>query len=752
MPAHPDDVEARIDELIADMTIEEKAGQLTQFFYFSGIDPSQAEALPDADAEMLAVQPQMVEQALAAGRVGSLLFVRDPGETNRLQRLAIEGNRHGIPVLFGFDVIHGFRTIMPVPIAMAASWDPVVVRDVQSVAATEARAIGLHWTFAPMVDVGRDPRWGRMIEGAGEDPVLGAAMAAAQVTGFQGGAQVAPGRVMSGPKHFAGYGYSMGGRDYAEADISESTMRTVVLVPFTAAIDAGAGNIMSAYMNRNGIPATGDPWLLRTVLRDEWGFDGFVVSDAQAVHNLTTHGYAADLTEAAIAGLGAGCDMEMAIVEPAYGRLPEAVANGDLDEALIDESVRRVLRAKFTLGLFDDPYVDEDQARRVLDDPAHRVTARMAAESTFVLLKNDDSLLPLDVNSLSSIAISGPLAASRRDALGPWVFEHDLDEVITIVDGLRSAVGNSVRVDYAPGVRPAQRLYPSIFDVWPDNIPQDPTDFDDDAELQQAVDQAAAADVAVVVIGEWQNMIGENASRATLDLPGRQLELLQAVAATGTPTVALVMTGRPVELGWAVEEIPAIMQIWYPGSQAGAAVANALLGRVSPAGRLPFTWPRSAGQIPLFYSHSVSHDPTGQSRRYWDQEHTPLFPFGYGLSYSTFTYGPVRLDRDSIGPDDQVTVSVEVTNVGQRPADEVVQLYVHQTHGTSARPIRELKGFHRLSLAPGAGQTVSFTLGRHELQYWNSTARDWVFDRARYEVGVGGDSTVALSASFTVTD
>lgn len=733
-----------VERLVAAMTLEEKAGQLVQFFHLSGLDAGEADASGRAD------QPAMVEAELEKGLVGALLFARRASLINRLQRRTIDGNRHGIPALFGFDVIHGFRTIFPVPIALAASWDPDIIERSQSVAAREARAVGIHWSFAPMCDIARDPRWGRLVESAGEDPVLGAAVAAAQVRGLQGGAQVQPGHVLAGPKHFAGYGFALGGRDYDEVDMSESQLWNVALPPFKAAIDAGAGNVMTAYMDLNGIPATGDPWLLSEVLRDTWGFNGFVVSDAQAVHNLVTHGFAADLADAAARGLDAGCDLEMALFDPAYGHLPDAVRSGLIDEAAVDASVRRVLHAKFALGLFDDPYVDEDAAEDVLADPTHRELACVAAERSMVLLKNIDGTLPLHTSGALRIAVIGPMADSRRDTLGPWVFDHDLDETITILDGIRQRAGDDAEVHYAPGVRPARRLFPSMFDMFPGNTPADPDDFDDDVELQRAVDLAASAGVAIAVIGEWQHMIGESASRSSLDLPGRQLELLQRMHETGTPLVVVVMNGRPLDLRWADENAAAILDAWYPGTSGGRAVASVLFGDVAPAGRLPFTWPRTVGQVPLIYSHTVSHQPDKQSQRYWDIDGTPLYAFGYGLSYTTFTYGEVELDKTSIAPDEELTASVNVTNTGRRDADEVVQLYLHQLHGSASRPIRELKAFRRVHLRAGETARVSFRLGRRQLEYWNTRSRTWVIDPTVFNVGVGGDSNAMLTARFSV--
>jgi beta-glucosidase len=735
---------SRADELIAQMTPEELAGQLTQYFYFRLPDGA---AIPAFDAD---AQPREAEAALREGGAGSLLFVTKPGEINRLQRMTIEGNRLGIPALFGFDVIHGLRTILPVPIAMAASWDPDTIERGQAMSAREARAVGIHWTFAPMVDIARDPRWGRIIEGAGEDPFLGAAVAAAQVRGFQGESIGSPERIIAGPKHFAGYGAAVGGRDYDEANVSDSELWNVYFPPFQAAVEAGAGNMMTAYMDLNGIPATGSPWLFTEVLRDTWGFEGFVVSDANAVRNLVTHGFAVDLADAAARAVNAGVDVEMAVSDPAYRHLPAALDSGEADPAKIEASVRRLLDAKLRMGLFDNPYVDEAAAAEVLADPAHRTIARTTAERSAVLLRNEGDLLPLSTASLRSIAVLGPLADSKRDTIGPWVFDFDLDETVTVLDGIRARAGASVEVEFARGVSAGQRVFPSMFDMFGGNAPVDPDGFDETAEFQHAVDVAAAADVAIVVVGEWQNMIGEAASRSSLELPGRQLELLQAVVATGTPVVALVMNGRPLDLRWPAEHVPAILDIWYPGTRGGEAVANVLFGDVSPGGKLPFTWPRTVGQVPLVYSRTQSHEPENQTTRYWDEASTPLFVFGHGLSYGRVEYANLAVDQTVVGLGDSVTVSVDVTNVGLRQADEVVQLYIHQRHGSASRPVRELKGFKRITLEPGESQAVHFTIDAGHRRYWNATARDWVLDPTTFDVWVGGDSSCELATSFEV--
>ncbi|MGM7774680.1 glycoside hydrolase family 3 N-terminal domain-containing protein [Arthrobacter sp. KNU-44] len=736
-------VQKRVKRLLAAMTLEEKIAQLTQYFYFQL--PPHAEPALDFDADE---QPLMVEEAIRSGSVGSLLFVSRASEINRLQRMVIEGNRLGIPALFGFDVIHGLRTILPVPIALAASWDPVQVEAAQRVAAREARAVGINWTFAPMIDIARDPRWGRMIEGAGEDPFLGSAMAAAQVRGFQGQALDSADSVLSGPKHFVGYGAAVGGRDYDEVDLSESSLWNTYFPPFKAAVDAGAANIMTAYMTLNGIPAAGSPWLFDDVLRKTWGFEGFVVSDANVVKNLVTHGFAADAPDAAERALRAGVDMEMAITDPAYSHLADRAAAEPELVRLIDESVSRVLTAKALSGVLDAPFVDEDNARRVLADPEHRRVAQRAAERSAVLLRNEGELLPLDADSLTSVAVIGPLADSARDTIGPWVFDYDLDETVTILEGIRKRVGDTAAVHYAPGIPVVQRAHASMFDQFGRNRPSDADGFDPDAAFADAIASAQDADVAIVVIGEWQNMVGEAASRSSLELPGEQLKLLQAVVATGTPTVALVMNGRPLDLRWAADHVPAILDIWYPGTRGGDAAAALLFGDVSPGGKLPFSWPRSVGQVPMTYSHTRSHEPQNQWRRYWDETNTPLFPFGFGLTYGPVEYSEIELDRTSVGLDETVTATIRITNQGARPVEEVVQLYLHQQYGAAARPVRELKGFHRVSLEVGETQEITFALDAESRTYWSSATRGWVRDVSRFDVWIGGSSSAETHAAF----
>lgn len=746
-------IEERVNDLLSRLSLEEKAGQLTQYFHMGVAMNMPADFdldLVPEEHRVFLEQPLMVEEAIKSGRAGSILFATEPGTINRLQRLAIEHSSHGIPLLVGFDVIHGFRTVFPAPIALAASWSPETIANAQAIAAKEARAVGINWTFAPMVDIARDPRWGRIFEGAGEDPVLASAVAAAQVRGFQG--DLGDENVLAGPKHFLGYGASRGGRDYDDAEISDSELWNVYLPPFRAAIEAGAVNVMSAYMDLNGVPASGNRWLLTDLLRGEMGFEGFTVSDANAVRSMETQHFARDLIDASARGVSAGLDMEMCMFDPAYSRLPEAVANGLVSEDVIDEAVRRVLAAKFRLGLFEKSFVDEDAASTVLHAAEHRDAAQSAAEHSMVLLKNDGQVLPLAPDGLQSIAVIGQLAASKRDTLGPWVFNHETSEAVTIVDALRRRVGEGTRLDYAPGAGLTERLFPSPFDRMDSTVETTPTDYDDDAAIAHAVELAAGADVAVVVVGQRQNQIGEKASVSTLDLPGRQLEQLQRITETGTPVVLVVMTGRPVDLQWADGNVPAILQAWYPGSRGGDAVARILFGDVSPAGRLPFTWPRDVGQVPMIYSHNRTFHPGEQGERYYNDPSTPLYPFGHGLSYATFKYDNPSLESEVIGVGDTVSVSVEITNTSNRPADEVAQLYIHQRYGTSSRPVRELKQFARVNIKPGATETVTFELGPEQFKYWSAATRDYVQDESTFDIWVGGTSVADLHARLEVTD
>ncbi|MET0269296.1 MAG: glycoside hydrolase family 3 N-terminal domain-containing protein [Sphingomonas sp.] len=723
-------VRARVEALLAQMTPEEKAAQATTSF-----------ALPI---------PQMkkLTDARASSGGGSLLFVSDPAEANRLQRLAVETSRLKIPMLFGFDLVHGLSTIFPVPIANAASWDPATVEKASAASAAEARAVGIHWAFAPMVDIARDARWGRIVEGAGEDPYLGSAMAAAQVRGLQGPALGTPGRVIAGPKHFVGYGAATGARDYDEVDMSDAQLHNVYLPPFKAAIDAGAGNIMAAYMGFNGVPVTANRRLLVDVLRGELGFKGWVVGDNENVSSLKTHGVAATPTDAAALALKSGLDMEMNLLGPTFANLPKAIAAGQADLADLDEAVRRILTAKVRMGLFEKPYVDEKAAPGLLRRPATLDLARIAAERSAVLLRNEGDLLPLDRRRIRSVAVIGTLADSPRDTLGPWSFNQNRPATQTILAGLRDKLGKSASISYSPGVAIPARVNPSPFVTLDKDIVR-PVPKDDDSGIADAVAAARAADVAVLVLGETQDRAGESASTSSLDLPGRQQELLDAVVATGKPTVVVLMNSRPLDLKGT--KAAAILDIWYPGSRGGDATANLLFGDAVPGGKLPFTWLRDAGQAPLFYARLNSHDPRNAEKRYWNESAAPLYPFGFGLSYATFRYSDIKVDAAEAGPQRDVTVSATVENTGSRRADEVAQLYIHQRVGSAARPVRELKGFQRVTLRPGERRTLTFRLSDAELRYWSAAKRGWTVENSVFDVAVGGDSNAPFATTFKTT-
>ena len=730
----PDDkaVEKRVNALLDRMTLEEKIGQLSQLFLFG---PS-----------------KQVDDALAKGQLGSLLFVTDPARINSLQRIAVEKSRLHIPLIFGFDVIHGFRTIFPVPIAMAASWDPSMVSAAQAIAAKEASSVGINWTFAPMVDIARDPRWGRIVEGAGEDPWLGSAMAAAQVRGFQGEYIGSPDHVLACMKHFAGYGAAEGGRDYDASNISETLLWNVYLRPFHAAVEAGVGSAMSAYMDLNDVPATGNRWLLHDVLRGDWRFQGFVVSDANAVKSLVVHGFAKDLPDAAVLALDAGVDMEMAIGTTAYSQnLAAAISSGKVTVQQIEEADRAVLGMKVRLGLFEHPYVDEARAARALATPEHRTAARVAAERSAVLLRNEGRLLPLGKTAYAKIAVVGPLADSQVDTLGSWAFNEDLTETVTVLAGLRNKAGSQAQLTFAPGVE-ISRKFPSPFAQLSRSKPPAPWTLEQaKAELRKAADLAGSSDLTILVLGETQQMSGESASRESLALPGNEEQLLEAVAATGKPVVLVLLNGRPLDIRWAAQHIPAILEAWYPGTQGGNAVANLLFGDAVPGGKLPVTWPRDAGQVPIYYAHNTTQGPESQGKRYWDEESTPLYPFGYGLSYSTFTFSNLHVSQPQFRIGQTAEVTADVENTGPSTADEVPQIYIHQQYGSTSRPVRELKGFERITLAAHEKKTVHFSLGSNELSYWSAAKKAWVEEPARFDVWVGADSQATLHGSFTIT-
>ncbi len=730
----------RAQALLKQMTVDEKVGQLTQS---AGVQiPGLGSDKPDA----------MIVQ----GKVGSVLWLIDVKEINRLQHLAVEKSRLHIPILFGFDVIHGYRTVFPVPLAMASSWDPSVEEQAQKFAGSDARAAGIQWTFTPMVDIARDARWGRIVEGAGEDPYLGSAMARAQVLGFQG-STLGHDSVVACVKHFAGYGAAEGGRDYDSSYIPEVLFRNVYLPPFHAAAEAGAGSFMSAYMDLNDVPASGNPWLLTDILRKEWGFKGFVVSDAFAVASLQTHGYASDPADAAYKAISAGLNMDMASQTYAQN-LPKLVADGKVTQAQLDALVLPILEIKYAIGLFDQPYVDEAKVEPTLNRPEGLALERKIGARSMVLLKNENHTLPLGKN-LKKVAVIGPLADSTADIEGGWTVEGLFgggakNHPITVLAGLKSRLGSGVQVTYVPGPTPS-RVYPSMLDAMTGKKPQPAPTASEIAEwLDKTKAAAADADVVIAVMGESANMSSEAASRANLELPGIQEQMLELAAQSGKPVVLILQNGRPLDIHWAAEHVPAILEAWYPGTEGGNAVADVLFGDVNPGGKLPVSWPRTSGQEPLYYNHNLTHEPEDRptfTSRYWDVSSKPLYPFGYGLTYTTFTFGNLRLSKTSLKAGETTEVQVDVTNTGSIAGDAVGQVYIHQRSGSASRPVRQLKGFKRVTLKAGETQTLHFALGKDELSYWSPESKAWTVEPASFDVWAGEDSTAALHAQFDVT-
>lgn len=727
-------VAERVDALLGRMSLEEKVGQLAQI---GGADWNQG---------------PKPEDVIRKGGAGSVLWLNDTKKFNALQKIAVEESPSGIPLLFALDVIHGYRTIFPVPLAMASSWDPAVAEQGQAVAAKEARAAGLHWTFGPMLDIARDARWGRIVEGAGEDPYLGSAMAAAQVRGFQGDDLSDPERVLACAKHFVGYGASDGGRDYDPVFLSEAQLRNVYFPPFQSAVNAGVATFMSAYMDLNNVPASGNRWLLRDVLRGEWGFEGFVVSDAIAVGNLVVQGYARDKREAALRSLKAGLNMDMAssfYLESLVG----LVNDGSLSMADIDEMVRPILAIKVRMGLFENPYVDEALLEKVVAAPEHRQAARLAAQRSMVLLRNEGGLLPLS-KELKNVAVIGPLADSMEATEGSWMVFGHKPAAVTVLQGVRAKLPGA-NVTHAPGPD-INRDIPHPFGEF-DMTAKKPIQTPEDAEaaFQTAVETAKGADLVIMVLGENADMAGEFASRGSLDLPGRQEELLKAVSALGKPIVLVLLNGRPLSIRWAAEHVPAILEAWEPGTEGGTAVADILFGDVNPGGKLPVCFPRNGNHAPLYYARTITHLPESSERyrsRYWDSPTTPLYPFGFGLSYTTFSFTNLKVSASQVKVGQSVTVTADVTNTGKVAGDEVVQLYIHQKWGTDSRPMRELKGFERITLQPGETKTVTFQLGPNELGYWSTNAGKWIQDTAPFDLWVGADSLATLHADLEVVD
>jgi len=742
-------VEHKVDALLAKMTLAEKIGQLVQY----NDQGSSAPTAADSDAA-IAVNPETRDHVDALelarkGELGSMLNVIGAAKTRRFQEAAMH-SRLGIPILFGADVIHGYRTIYPVPLGLSASWDPQLVQDVSHMAAVEATTAGVKWFYSPMVDISRDARWGRSTEGAGEDAYLGSVMAKAYIRGYQGTDLSKPESVAASVKHFAAYGAAEAGREYNTTDMSDIRLRQVYLPPYKAAVEAGAATMMSSFNALNGVPATANPYLMTDILRKEWGFDGFVVSDYTAVMELTHHGIALDAATATQKALDAGVEVDM--MSHFYDtQIPKLLKEGRLSMATVDEAVRRVLRVKFALGLFEHPYARGTEVTRAVD--AHRPLARRAAEESFVLLKNGGHgaapVLPLS-SGVKKLALIGPLADNAAEMQGAWGGAQHQPDVITLRNGL------AARMKQQGG----ELLYAKGTDI----------ESDSEAGFAAAKQAAEQADVVVMALGESSSMSGEAGSRAHLDLPGNQQKLLESIVATGKPVVLLVFSGRPLVLDWADQHVPAIMETWFPGTEAGNAVADVLFGDVAPSGKLTMSFPRAVGQEPLYYDQfptgrpagdaDLSKPPAGDTRfisRYIDVPNSALYPFGWGLTYTSFAYSGVHVSRTRVPlaaadrPDakDLVTVTATVKNTGKRVGTEVVQLYVRNLGASVEQPVRGLKGFQRVTLKPGESKQVTFHLGFPELSFWNVKSQQ-VVEPTHYTVWVGGSSLADQQADFDI--
>ncbi|WP_313169197.1 glycoside hydrolase family 3 N-terminal domain-containing protein [Massilia oculi] len=716
-------IDDKVDALLARMTLEEKVGQLHQLSGRQMTGPGS-----EKFADKLA--------AIRAGKVGSMLNVKGVAETREIQALALQ-SRLKIPLLFSLDVIHGYQTVFPVPLGEAASWDLDAIEQSARIAAKEAAASGIHWTFAPMVDIGRDPRWGRVMEGAGEDTYLGSRIAAARVRGFQGERLGALDRVMATAKHFAGYGAAIAGRDYNAADMSEQQLHEVYLPPFKAALDAGVATFMNSFNTLNGVPATASSYLQRDLLKGRWKYPGFVVSDWASVRELVEHGYAADLAQAAAQAINAGSDMDMEGY--AFTRhLADEVRAGRVGQSVLDDAVRRVLTKKFELGLFDDPYRYSDAAREraVLGDPGHARIAREVAKKSLVLLKNEGRALPFD-KGLKSLAVIGPLFDARRDLEGGWIVQSDERRVVSVVEGIRARLGPATKLTMARGCDVA---------------------CTDTGGFAAAVAAAQDAEAVLLVVGESWDMSGEAKSRADITLPGRQAALFDALAATGKPIVVVIMAGRPLVFENVAERAAAILYAWFPGAQGGNAVADVLFGAYNPSGKLPMTFPRSVGQIPITYQQYRTGrpvlDPGNIVYRsaYIDAPNTPRYAFGHGLSYTSFSYSDLAISRSAMRQGDKVTVSFTLANTGERAGEEVAQLYIRDPVASVVRPLMELKGFQKLGLAPGERRRVTFEIDRDTLAFHDSRLA-WVAEPGDFELIIGTASdAIRLRGKLTLLD
>jgi len=734
-PAGDPKMDAFITDLMSRMTLSEKIGQLNLLSV--GFDVTGPQLSQDAD------------EKIRQGLVGGVFNTYTPVAVRKLQAQAIKESRLGIPLLIGYDVIHGHKTIFPIPLGLSCTWNLDLIEQSARIAATEASADGVNWTFSPMVDITRDPRWGRILEGAGEDPYLGAQIAKAMVQGYQAGDFSRSNALMSCVKHFALYGAVQGGRDYNTTDMSRLQMYEYYLPPYRAAVAAGAGSVMCSFNELDGLPATANPWLLTDLLRNQWEFQGFVVTDYTAINELSEHGLG-DFRKDAELALKAGVDMDM--VSEAYLKyLPDLVAHGEIQESLIDQSCRRILEAKYRLGLFADPYhgCTEERARTKILTPENRKAARAIAEQSFVLLKNDRQILPL--RNSGTIALVGPLADDQQNLLGSWRAAGDWHQAVSVLTGISNLVGSAVTILHAQGANfvddPALRTTLKAFGS---EVPVDgrtPQEM-----LAEAVAVANRADVVVAVLGESYGMSGEGASRSDISLPECQKELLRALVATGKPVVLVLMNGRPLTLTWEDEHCSAILETWFGGTEAGNAVADVLFGDYNPSGKLTATFPRSVGQIPVFYNHKntgrpYKGDPGFKfASRYIDLPNDPLYAFGYGLSYTTFSYGEVKLSKTALVGDETLLASVSLTNTGERAGEETVQLYLSQPVASITRSVEDLRGFQKVRLQPGETRAVTFKITTDDLKFYNSQlAYDW--EPGEFIIRIGSDSTHLKSAT-----
>ena len=713
-------IDQRVDSVLKLMTLDEKVGQLNQY---SG---SWAHTGPITEDNNILPQ-------IRVGKVGSMLNINGVAHTRALQQIAMQ-SRLKIPLLFGQDVIHGYRTTFPIPLAEAASWDLQAIEQAARIAATETAAGGIHWTFAPMVDIARDPRWGRVMEGAGEDPYLGSMIARARVKGFQGEGLGNIDAIMACAKHFAAYGAAVGGRDYNSVDMSDRMLWEVYLPPFKAAEEAGAATFMNSFNDLNGIPASANKYLQTDILKGQWNFKGFIVSDWGSIGEMIQHGYVKDNYEAALAAITAGNDMDMES-RSYINNLAKLVNEGKVPVERINDAVRRILRKKFELGLFDDPFkfCNEQREQQVLNDPQHRVIARDVARKSIVLLKNENHLLPLSKN-VRSIAVIGPLAKEKKQMLGFWSTEWpDSNYIVSQWEGLQNKLGPSTKIIYASGcgIEDSSR-----------------------AGFDEAIAAARQADVVIMSIGERSDMTGEAKSRSNLHFPGVQEELIQAVYATGKPVVVLINAGRPLIFNWTAEHVPAILYTWWLGDEAGNAIADVLFGDYNPGAKLPISFPRSEGQIPIYYDHFNTGRPAlNDSDRFYRSAYNdlsiyPRYAFGYGLSYTTFGYSDLQLNRKIMKNDQTITVSFKLTNTGNYEGEEVVQLYLRDDVASLVRPVKELKDFKKIRLRPGESTIVQFIIDRDKLSFYNQQLK-WVAEPGKFELMIGGSSDdIRLRTSF----